>query len=383
MNRYDVLVTGGGIAGVSVGYELASDRSVCLLEMEATLAFHTTGRSAAAFLESYGGPIIRQLTVSSRSFFESPPEGFDGPLMTSRPLLWLGPVGADGDIRALEAEVKPLVPSVRLVDPDEALEINPILRREYLELGLLEPGAMELDVSALHQGYVRGLRYRGGAINTSSGVVGLSSVDGMWRAVTRNGDEYEAPVVVNASGAWGDEVAALAGVAPVGLHPLRRTLFMVGAPDGMHVADLPLTGDVGGTFYVKPEGGAQYLCSPADETPSPPCDAKVDELDVAQAIDRIRAATILEARHVRSSWAGLRTFTADRSPIACYEPGSEGFFWLVGQGGYGIQTAPALARVAAALVRHDHLPRDVADRGLEAGHMHRDRLGDKTEPTSH
>ncbi|HEY4334177.1 MAG TPA: FAD-binding oxidoreductase, partial [Ilumatobacteraceae bacterium] len=269
MNHCDVIVIGGGIAGVSVAYELAADRAVCLLEMEATLAFHTTGRSAATFLESYGGPIIRRLTVSSRAFFESPADTFDTPLMTPRPLLWLAPVGSGDDVRALEAEVKPLVPSVRLVDPDEAVAMNPILRREHVELCMLEPGATELDVSALHQGYVRGLRARGGATDVSAHVVALTRAGRNWRATTHAGDEYEAPVVVNASGAWGDVVATMAGVPRVGLHPLRRTLFTVSAPAGVDSANLPLTADVAGTFYVKPEG-TQYLCSPADETPSEP-----------------------------------------------------------------------------------------------------------------
>lgn len=373
MARYDVLVIGGGIAGVSAGYELAADCSVGLLEMEPTLAFHATGRSAAMFLESYGGPIVRQLTVASRSFFENPPDGFDGPLLVPRPLLWLGPIGTGEMIRALEAEVRPLAPEVRLLDPDGASAVHPLLRREFLELCLLEPKAMELDVSAVHQGYVRGLRRRDGEIRTSSGIVGLSRSGGLWRAVTRNGEEHEAPVVVNAAGPWGDEVAALAGVAPVGLRPLRRTLFTIAAPEGIDVGALPLTADIGETFYFKPEG-RQLLCSPADETPSAPCDAKVDELDVARALDRIREATVLDARHVRASWAGLRTFTTDRAPVAGYDPDAEGFFWLVGQGGYGIQTAPALATITAAVVRGRALPDGIADRGLEPAHLHRDRL---------
>lgn len=375
-----MIVIGGGIAGASVAYELAADRSVCLLEMEASLAFHTTGRSAATFLESYGGAIIRRITVSSRAFFENPPEGFDGPLMSPRPLLWLG---ATDEIRALHAEVSPLVPSVRVIDAHEAMQMNPILRVDDLEVCMLEPGAKEIDVSALHQGFVRGVRTRGGSIRTSSGVVGLTRSHVGWTAVTRDRSEFCADSVVNAAGAWGDEVAVMAGVKPIGLHPLRRTLFMVSAPDGLDVSQFPLTADVAGTFYVKPEGDSQYLCSPADETPSPPCDAKVDELDVAIAIERIREATLLEARHVRSSWAGLRTFTADRSPVAGYDPDADGFFWLVGQGGYGIQTAPALARVAAALVRHDPLPDDVTILGLLASDMHRDRLSGRTELVGH
>ena len=382
LQGFDVLVVGGGIAGVSVSYELSDGQSVCLLEMEPTLAYHTTGRSAATFLESYGGSIIRRLTLSSRSFFNDPPEGFDGPLMTSRPLLWLGPTGTGDQIRNLHQEVSPLVPSVYLVKPDDAVEIHPLLREDFLELCMLEPEAMELDVSALHQGYVRGMRRRGGEIHTSSAGVGLSRVDNLWEATTRDGQVYAAPVVVNASGAWGDEVAKLAGVAPVGLHPLRRTIFMVNSPDGLDISQFPLTGDIGATFYMKPEG-PQFLCSPADETLSAPCDAKVEEIDVARAIERIREATILEAEHVRSSWAGLRTFTHDRSPIACFEPTHEGFFWLVGQGGYGIQTAPALARVAANLVKGVAMPADLSERGLEADHLHRERLAGLTELTDH
>jgi len=376
MDRYDVLVIGGGIAGVSVGYELADDRAVCLLEMEPTLAFHTTGRSAAMFLESYGGPVVRQLTVASRAFLEHPAEGFDEPLLVPRPLLWLGRVGAGDRIRALELEVRPLVPTVHVVDPDEAVVIAPVLRRDYLEACLLEPDARELDVSALHQGFVRGFRRRAGEIRVTSPVVDLARIRGVWRVVTRDGDEYEAPVVVNAAGAWGDEVAALAGVAPVGLRPLRRTLFTVPAPDGMEIAHLPLAADVDETFYLKPEG-PQFLCSPADETPSSPCDARADEVDIALALDRIREATILEARHVRSSWAGLRTFTADRAPVAGYDPGAEGFFWLVGQGGFGLQTAPALARVAASLVRGSGIPAGLAAAGLTPAALHRDRLAGK------
>lgn len=373
MDRFDVLVIGGGIAGVSAAYELAADCSVGLLEMESTLGFHATGRSAAMFLESYGGPIVRQLTVASRSFFENPPDEFDRPLLVPRPLLWLGPVGTGELVRALEAEVRRLVPSVRLVDPDGAVAVHPLLRREFLELCLLEPQAMELDVSAVHQGYVRGFRRRGGVVRTSSPVVGLSRRNGVWRAVTAHGEEHEAPVVVNAAGAWGDEVARLAGFDPVGLRPLRRTLFTIAAPAGIDVTPLPLAADIGETFYLKPEG-PQFLCSPADEAPSPPCDAGVDEVDVARALDRIREATVLEARHVRASWAGLRTFTADRAPVAGWEPAGEGFFWLVGQGGYGIQTAPALATIAARLVRGTPLPDAIAGRGVEPADLHRDRL---------
>ncbi len=373
MKRYDVLVIGGGIAGVSIGYELAEDRSVCLLEMESTLAFHTTGRSAATFLESYGGRVIRLLTTASRAFMEDPPAEFTTPLLTPLPLLWIAPHGTAANIRALYDEVIEFVPDVRLLSPAEAAAQSPAIREDWLELAMSEPGASEIDVAAVHQGFAMGLRHRTGEIYQSSPVVKLEFVNGMWRATDRAGDVREAPVVVNAAGAWCDEVALIAGVRPVGIQPLRRTVFMVAAPDLADTRGLPLVADVRGTFYVKPEG-TQYLCSPADETPSAPCDARPDELDIAQAIDHINEATTLDIRHVRTSWAGLRSFVADRSPVVGFDVEAQGFFWFVGQGGYGIQISPTLARVGAALIRDGDVPGDLRERGLAAEHLSRERL---------
>ena len=382
MKSYDVLVIGGGIAGASIGYELASDRSVGLLETEATLAYHTTGRSVATFLESYGGRTIRLLTTASRAFMQEPPEGFGRPLLKPLPLIWVAP---DHDVEAMHAmyeAVVELVPDMRVLSADEVVEITKVIRPDWVGAGLLEPGASEIDVAALHGGYVAGLRGRGGEIHTSAGVAELTRLDGRWHVVDRAGDAYEAAVVVNAAGSWCDIVAGIAGAEPVGIHPLRRTVFTIGSPAGIDPLTIPLVADVSGTFYFKPEG-PQILCSPADEVPSEPCDARPEEIDIAKAIDVINTATTLDIRHVRSSWAGLRNFVADRSPVAGFDDRVDGFFWFVGQGGYGIQISPALAQAGAELVRSGQLPEALVQRGLDATALDRQRLAGLSKLDGH
>ncbi len=362
MRPYDVLVIGGGMAGVSIAAELAADRRVAVLDMEATLAFHTTGRSAAMYLETYGGPPIRALTVASRAAFD---RAGDEPVLRPLPILHLGLPGHAAQLEQLHRDVLPLVPDARLLDPAEAAALQPLLRPEALEVALLEPGAMEIDVHALHQGFVRRLRARGGEIVTSARVAGAVRADEVWTVHDAAGRAWQASVVVDAAGAWADEVAQAFGARPVGVRPLRRTAFLVDAPPG---AAAPMFGDVPDTFYVKPEAG-QLLCSPADETPLPPSDARPDELEIARAIETINAVTTLAVRHVRSAWAGLRCFVADRTPVVGFDPDVEGLFWCAGQGGYGIQTAPALARTAAALVRGEPVPADIAALGLAGGDL--------------
>jgi D-arginine dehydrogenase len=373
MKSYDVLVIGGGIAGVSIGYELATDRKVGLLEMETSLAYHTTGRSVATFLESYGGRTIRLLTTASRSFMENPPNGFGRPLLKPLPLIWVAPHGEVDDLHAMRDAVVEFVPDMRVLDLDEVIDVTKVIRPEWVAAGLLEPGASEIDVAALHGGYAGGLRTLGGDIQTSAGVAAMRRVGDRWQVTDRSGDVHEAPVVVNAAGSWCDMVAGLAGAAPVGIHPLRRTVFTIGPPADIDPHTIPLVADAKGTFYLKPEG-PQILCSPADEVPSEPCDARPEETDIAMAIDVINAATTLDIRNVRSSWAGLRNFVADRSPVAGFDDRVDGFFWFAGQGGYGIQISPALAQAGASLVRSGRLPDALINRGLAEPALGRQRL---------
>ncbi len=382
MRSFDVIVIGGGIAGVSIGYELATDHSVCLLEMESSLAFHTTGRSVATFLESYGGRTIRTLTSSSRSFMENPPEGFHRPLLTPLPLIWSARTGEVDDLHAMRDAVAEFVPSIQLLTADEVVAATKVMRPEWVAAGLLEPGASEIDVAALHGGYATGLKQRGGEVHTSSAVGAIERTGERWQVTAASGATYEANIIVNAAGSWCDHVAGLAGVEPIGIQPLRRTVFMVSPPTTVEAHTVPLTGDANGTFYIKPEG-TQILCSPADEVPSEPCDAKPEEADIAMAIDVINEATTLAIRSVRSSWAGLRNFVADRSPVAGFDDSVPGFFWFVGQGGYGIQIAPALAEAGASLLRTGELQPDLLARGLEALALGRARLRDATPSPAH
>ncbi len=369
---FDTIVVGGGIAGVSIAAELAADHRVVLLEMESVLAFHTTGRSAAMFLESYGGPPIRALTTASRAFLVDPALDVDSELLRPLAMLHIAGAGRGAAIRELHRDVSALVPDVRLVEPHEVTELQPLLRPGHVELALLEPGAMQIDVHALHQGYLRLLRARGGEVVVSAHAHGAQTNRGVWTIADASGRTWSAPTVVNAAGAWGDQVARLLGASPVGLMPLRRSAFMIDAPPGIDPRVLPMVADIDDAFYFKPEG-PRLLCSPADETAQEPGDARPDEVEIARALDVLGAATTLDIAHVRSAWAGLRTFVADRSPVVGFDPNVEGLFWFAAQGGYGIQTAPALAQVGAALLRGEAVPVDIARRGLAVSDLAPDR----------
>lgn len=362
MQHVDFVVVGAGIAGASVAHELASHASVVVLERESQPGYHSTGRSAALFTETYGNDVIRALVRGSREFLFSPPNGFtDVPLVAPRGVLLIASAKQRAAFERLRAS-----PDIRagteLLTTAQALERVPILQPESAVQAAYEPHAMDLDVNALLQGYLRGLRARGGAVICNAEPLALSHASGRWVVETRGGT-YEAGVVVNAAGAWADEVARMVGAAPVGLEPKRRTAVLIDPPDGMDVDGWPLVLDVDESFYFKPDAG-KLLLSPADETPSPPCDAQPDDLDVAIAVDRLEQATRFTVRRVGQRWAGLRSFVADRSPVAGFDPQVRGFFWLAGQGGYGIETAPALARVAAALALGHELPGDLQAGGL-------------------
>ena len=366
--RFDVLVIGGGMAGVSIGFELAADRRVLVADMEHTFASHTTGRSAAMFVEGYGSPAIRALTAASRQHLARPRN--DGPLLAPLGELTIGRPGHGPDVAELYAQVRVHVPDAELLDGRQARALQPLLRPDVVELALFEPRAMEIDVHALHQEFVRGLRARGGVTAVDSAVGPAVRLGGAWAVTLSGARTVQAAVVVNAAGAWADQVAGRFGAGPVGLRALRRTAFMIDAPPG---AGRPGISDVHELFYIKPDAG-RLLCSPGDATPQEPGDPRPDELEIARAIDEINAATTLDVRHVRSAWAGLRNFVADGNPVVGFDPAVDGFFWFAGQGGYGIQTAPALARAAAALARGEALPIDLGDRGHAAAQLPPDRF---------
>ncbi|GBE21603.1 MAG TPA: FAD-binding oxidoreductase [Actinobacteria bacterium] len=345
MESADFVVIGAGIAGASVAYELAAHARVVVLEREAVAGYHTTGRSAAVFTEAYEKSGIRALTRASRPFLEDPPEGFtDVRLLSPLPVLF---VGRDDQLDALEQVLHESVDLVRWVDPIEALTLCPVLRPGYVAGGVLEADARSIDVHALHQGFLRGLRRRGSRVLTKAEVSSLVYTS-TWTVGTTQGP-IRTPVIVDAAGAWADQVAEMAGARPVGLTPLRRTAFTFDPPPDIGGRAWPMVFDVGEDFYFRLDG-PQILASPCDEEPMEPCDVRHEEIDVAIAIDRIQAATTLTIRHVRNAWAGLRTFAPDRTPVVGWDPEVPGFFWLAGQGGFGIMTSPAMARTASALI---------------------------------
>lgn len=372
MRSVDVLVIGGGIAGVSAAAHLAEARTVLLVEAEPHLAYHTTGRSAAVFFENLGAGPIRPLTRASRSFLAGPPPDVtDVPLLHPRGVLTIARPDQAADLERVAAEGRASNVNVVPLSPEEAAELFPVVRPDLLGGALWEPGAADMDVAAIHAAFVRMARRHGADVRTAAPVTALSRTRGRWEATLGGEETVRADVVVDAAGAWGDVVAGLAGVEPVDLSPCRRTAFIVPGDDAWR--DLPMVVDVNHDFYFKPEGGA-LLCSLGDETPSEPCDARPEETDVALAIERINAATTLGIRSVRRAWAGLRTFAADRSMVVGFEPGAEGFFWLAGQGGTGIQTSPAAGRLAASLIVEGTVPADLADLGLDLTALAPDRF---------
>lgn len=356
VERADVAVTGAGIAGASVAAALSeAGATVVVLEAEAGPGHHTTGRSAAVFSENYGNDVVRRLTVASRAFLTRPPDGFsDAALLHPRGALWVADDEQLPRLAAMATDAARLVPSVRRIDAAEALERCPALDPSVVAGAVLEPEAQDIDVDALLQGYLRVTRRGGGRLLPRARVTSLRRHGGRWRVISSAGD-VDAGVVVDAAGAWADEVAVLAGARPIGLTPLRRTAFLFDPPDDLDARAWPLVIDADERCYCRPEGG-RLMGSPADETPSPPLDARPEELDVALGLDRLGRLFGRELTHASNPWAGLRTFAPDRTPVVGPDPAVDGFVWLAGQGGYGIQTAPAMAAAAAQFVLDGTLP---------------------------
>jgi D-arginine dehydrogenase len=343
---FDVVVIGAGIAGATAAAHLAADHRVALIEAEDAAGYHTTGRSAATWILNYGPTDIRVLTGLSRDFLERPPQGFaEAPLMSRRPVVLLAGPGQEAELEHAVAAGEGLRP----LDLDVVEAMVPALRKGAVSAAATEEDASDIDVSALHQGFLRQLRTRGGtlALRNRSGRISRNS--GVWAVETNSGAVFHAPVVVNAAGAWGDEVAVQAGVQPLGIVPRRRTAAIVD-PAPWSPADWPMLVAVDESWYARPEARTRLLVSPADATDSHPHDVRPDELDVAVGIDRMQTMLDIAVTRVERSWAGLRTFTPDGSPAFGWDTDAPGFFWSVGQGGYGIQTSPAAGRLVADLV---------------------------------
>jgi D-arginine dehydrogenase len=361
----DVIVIGAGIAGASVAYELAATRRVLLLERESQPGYHTTGRSAALFTETYGNAVMRALTRASKPLLAAPPAGFaSAPLLSPRGTLLVARAEQLPALQRARAECSALVDNLAWWSAEEVRARVPCFAPGQAAAGLFEPDAMDIDVHALHHGFLRGLRARDGVLVCNAGVHALARYGGHWRVQTSTG-EFAAPQLVNAAGAWADEIGRLAGARPIGLAPMRRTAITFDPPAGASVERWPAVIDIDEQWYFKPDAG-RILASPADETPSLPCDAQPDEYDVALLIDRLTRCTTLQVPRIRARWAGLRSFVADRTVVAGFDDEAPGLFWLAGQGGYGIQTAPAVARAAAALIDGRPLPADIAGLGVDA-----------------
>jgi D-arginine dehydrogenase len=374
MERADFIVIGAGIAGASAAYALAEHGRVLVLERESQPGYHTTGRSAALFTENYGNRAIRRMTMASGPFLRKPPPGFaDDAILTPRGVLI---IARQDQLDALEAqarEVAELGTPVERVDARQALTLLPLLRPGYVAGALYQREALDIDVHGLHRGYLRALKRYDGKLLCDAEVRGLQWREGLWHVLTPAG-AFEAAVVVNAAGAWADEVARMAGIKAIGLQPKRRTAFTFEGPPGLGPGQLPMCIDVEEQFYFKPEAG-RFLGSLADETPSPPCDAQPEEIDLATAVERIEAATTLQIRRLTHRWAGLRSFVADDTLVIGEAKEAPGFFWLAGQGGFGIQTSPAAGAALLGLVLQGDLPAALREIGLKAEDLSPNRPG--------
>lgn len=349
VEHFEIAVVGGGIAGASAAWALAEEgHEVAVVEREDSLAAHSTGRSAAQFLSSYSGPVNRALSAESLSFLEGNADGWaDHQLLLPRAVLWVAPEGDTRRLEAISAANQSIGAACEKIDGETAQDFCPVLDPSWVHGGVVEHGGFDIDVAELHQAYVRAARSAGATVMHHRGVRRLFRWGTGWQLDT-DGPAIRADIVVNAAGAWADVIAEMAGATPLGLTPYRRTIFTF---TSQHPSEhWPLVIGADESFYFKPEGAGQFLGSPADEHPDEPCDAKPRELDVAAGIEAVNRATLLEVRSIRSAWAGLRTFSPDRNPVVGFDRDIEGFFWCAGQGGTGIQTSPAVARLTASLI---------------------------------
>ncbi len=368
----DYLIIGAGISGAAAAYELAPHGSVVLVEAEASAGFHSTGRSAALYTPNYGSELVCKINRLSHEFLRSPPEGFCAqPLLSPRGMLSVASQGQEEQLATLLAEGGD---DVERLDTSQTLSLVPFLRKERVIGAAYEAAVADMDVDALHQGFLKGMRQRGGELLLDRKVVSLVRMENDWQ-VDLGERQLQARVVVNAAGAWADEVAELAGISRIGLEPRRRTAILVDPPAGVSLSQVPAMDFMGVENYIKPDAG-QLMVSPGDATPVEPQDIQPDDMDVAVLVDWLENETQLEVRRLNHQWAGLRSFVADGSPVVGFDESAEGFFWLAGQGGYGIMMSSALARASASLITRNVLPQDFIDAGVSESDLSARRLRD-------
>lgn len=371
----DFIVIGGGIAGLSVAARLAEHGQVVVLEAEEAVGYHSSGRSAAFYHFGLGNPLVRGLTAWSRPFFDTPPEDFtDIPLATPKPALFIATQEMLPELEALGTEMRRFTDTVEDADEAKMRALCPLLKfgEDAIVAGLVDHGGRSLDADALLQGFARKARSHG-TVLVRHRVATLARQGSDWTATTGAGDRYTAPVIVNAAGSWADRIAGLAGVQPIGLQPKRRTIIVFDPPEGTDVRDWPFIKTPGDVFYILPQGNRLLAC-PNDETDSEPCDAQAEEYDQALAAWRVEEFTTMPVPRITGRWAGLRSFVKDRMPVAGFAPDALGFFWLAGQGGFGLQTSPAMSALAAALVTGGEWPEGMAELGVTPKSVSVERL---------
>jgi len=344
----DILVIGGGIAGLSAAAALSAHAKIIVVEAEEQIGFHSSGRSATMVHYALGDRLVRALTLASRPFFEVPPTGFsEAPIGHRMPVLVHAREDERPALDALEAEISHFA-TVERLDARGVHELCPLLKDDAVH-GIADRNGIRLDPHALMQDNLRQLKSNGGELHASVRVASIDHAGGAWTVRTEEGDTFSAPVLVNAAGSWADHVASVAGVRPIGLQPKRRTIITFDAPPESDLARLPFAKTVGDDLYFAPESG-RLFASPMDEVDSDPCDAQPDEFEVALAAYRVEERTTMKVGRIHSRWAGLRSFAPDRHPVIGFAPDAEGFFWLAGQGGFGLQTSPAVAAACVSLI---------------------------------
>lgn len=374
-NTADFIVIGGGIAGISAAAKLAAHGKVVVLEAEAALGYHSSGRSAAFYHFGLGNPLVRALTAYSRPFFEEQPEGFsDVSLSHPVPALFIATEAMRADLDTLHDAMRAYTDTVEPIETHAMRALCPVLNFEGedpIVAGVIDHAGRGLEADALLQGFARAARAQGSVL-TGQRVATIARAGGDWCATSERGESWTAPILINAAGSWADHIAEMAGVRPIGLEPKRRTIIVFDPPEGTDARAWPFVKTATDAFYMVPQG-SRLIASPNDEVPSEATDAQPEDYDLALAAWQVEQFTTMSVPKLAGKWAGLRSFVKDRMPVAGFAEDAPGFFWLAGQGGFGLQTSPAMADIAEAVATGSTWPQELSALGVEAAHLAPDR----------